>query len=119
MKTKQGHIVEVFEWQSDAAVESAHQDAKIGHDLWGKFAEVCDFANLTELDEAKEQFPNFDRVSIMQKGKSQSDHRKRKWEDKSTKTRHYKAEPNIQVTQGLYILQMFACPASYVLVPNT
>ena len=40
MKTEAGYIVEVFEWKSDEAVESAHQDSKIGHGLWDKFKEV-------------------------------------------------------------------------------
>ena len=50
-------VVEVFEWR-DGAVEAAHSHPKV-HELWARYAAVCDYIPLRELPEAAELFATF------------------------------------------------------------
>ena len=52
-----GVVVEVFEWR-DGGTDAAHKDPHI-HALWGRYAEVCDYAPLKELPEAAQMFATF------------------------------------------------------------
>ncbi|WP_174299668.1 hypothetical protein [Caulobacter sp. S45] len=52
-----GVIVEVFEWR-DGAVEAAHAHPKV-HELWGRYAQVCDYVPLKDLPEAAQMFATF------------------------------------------------------------
>jgi hypothetical protein len=58
MEAKDGTIIEVFEWKSKAAVEQAHSDPAV-LEMWGKYAEVCDYIPLAEVEEAKSLFSEF------------------------------------------------------------
>jgi hypothetical protein len=53
-----GTMLEIFEWESAAAIERAHNDPRV-QALWGSFAECCDFRRLAELAEAEQMFPDF------------------------------------------------------------
>ena len=46
-----GTIVEVFEWASSAAIESAHANPAILK-MWDQYAEVCDYVPVAEVPEA-------------------------------------------------------------------
>ncbi len=52
-----GVIVEVFEWR-DGAVDAAHAHPAI-HELWARYAEVCDYTPLRDLPEAAQVFATF------------------------------------------------------------
>ena len=58
METADGTIVEVFEWLSDEAIEQAHKNPAVIQ-MWGEYAEVCDYVPLNTLNEAKMQFAGF------------------------------------------------------------
>ncbi len=52
-----GSIVEVFEWES-GAIERAHANPKI-MEMWGRYAEVCEYAPLASLEESSNIFAGF------------------------------------------------------------
>lgn len=61
MKSANGTIIEVFEWQSAEAISRAH-NSKAVQALWNEFAEACDYTPLTNLEEAKQMFAEFEAV---------------------------------------------------------
>jgi quinol monooxygenase YgiN len=58
MEAKDGTIVEVFEWRSHAAIEQAHTNPAV-QQMWGKYAEVCDYVPIGTLAEAADMFASF------------------------------------------------------------
>jgi quinol monooxygenase YgiN len=58
METADGTIIEVFEWLSAEAIQQAHQNKAV-HQMWGEFAEVCDYIPLNALPEAANMFAEF------------------------------------------------------------
>ncbi len=58
-----GAFVEVFCWKSQDAIDSAHANANVLA-MWDKYAEVCDFVTVGDLDEAKQMFSPFTPVSL-------------------------------------------------------
>jgi hypothetical protein len=54
-----GTIIEVFEWRSREAIESAHTNPVI-QEMWGRYAEVCDYVPVTTGAEAAQLFSEFD-----------------------------------------------------------
>jgi quinol monooxygenase YgiN len=58
METTDGTIVEVFEWLSAEAIKTAHHNKAV-QQMWGEYAEVCDYVPLNSLMEAKELFAGF------------------------------------------------------------
>jgi hypothetical protein len=63
MKAKDGTFIEVFEWKSSKAVESAHSNKAV-LEMWKKFEEVCDYSKLSDIEEAKGLFAGFEPVNI-------------------------------------------------------
>jgi quinol monooxygenase YgiN len=61
MKSKDGCIIEVFEWKSQEAINSAHENKNV-HLLWKRFEEVCEYKTLSDLEESKNLFPGFEPV---------------------------------------------------------
>jgi hypothetical protein len=61
MEAADGTILEVFEWVSAAAIQSAH-----GHPLvlklWEAFGAVCDYVPAAQVPEASQMFPDFTPV---------------------------------------------------------
>jgi hypothetical protein len=52
MEAGDGTIIEVFEWLSKEAIEKAHSNPAV-LEMWGKYAEVCDYipvGNVAEID---------------------------------------------------------------------
>ena len=60
-KSRDGVVIEVFEWVSEKAVELAHAHDVV-RDLWERFEEVCDYLALNELPESSALFASFDAV---------------------------------------------------------
>ena len=63
MKAKDGTIVEVFEWTSQAAIEAAHKNPNVLV-LWGRFNEACELIKLDDLPETKAMFPGFEPIDF-------------------------------------------------------
>ncbi len=62
MRAKDGTLVEVSEWKSQAAIEAAHQNENVWA-MWNRFFKVCDCIPLKELPEADEMFGGFDPIN--------------------------------------------------------
>jgi len=58
MKSNNGTVVEVFEWKSKQAIESAHTNQNVIK-MWEEFSQVCQYVPIATLDEAVEQFSEF------------------------------------------------------------
>jgi quinol monooxygenase YgiN len=58
MEAKDGTIIEVFEWKSKAAIEQAHTNPAV-LEMWGKFAEACDYIPVAQTPEAADLFSAF------------------------------------------------------------
>ena len=58
MEATDGTIVEVFEWLSEEAIEQAHKNPEV-LELWGKYAEVCDYIPVGNLAEIGNLFSGF------------------------------------------------------------
>ena len=58
MEAKDGTILEVFEWKSTEAIEAAHSNPVVG-EMWKRYAEVCDFVPVGQVEEAMEMFSQF------------------------------------------------------------
>jgi hypothetical protein len=63
MRAKDGTILEVFEWTSQAAIDSAHTNAAVGK-LWGRYAEACDYVPLKDVKEASDLFAGFEPIDL-------------------------------------------------------
>ena len=62
MRAADGTIVEVFEWKSQAAIDSAHANAAVAK-MWGQYAEACDYIPLKNLKEAGDLFAGFEPLA--------------------------------------------------------
>lgn len=58
-----GTIVEVFTWKSQAAIDAAHENPKVLA-MWDKFAEVCDYTAIADVDGAKDLFTPLTPVEL-------------------------------------------------------
>src|ERR1700730_5678092 len=58
MKSKDGCIIEVFEWKSVEAVEEAHRNKSV-LELWKKFEEASEYIPVANLEEAHHVFSSF------------------------------------------------------------
>ncbi len=58
MRAEDGTIVEVFEWVSAEAIESAHQNAAV-LEMWQNYAEVCDYIPISQVSESDQLFAEF------------------------------------------------------------
>jgi hypothetical protein len=58
MEAADGTIVEVFEWVSNEAIQNAHTNPAVLQ-MWGEYAEVCDYVPVGSLAEAGSLFSNF------------------------------------------------------------
>jgi quinol monooxygenase YgiN len=61
MEASDGTMVEVFEWRSDEAVESAHSNPVVLA-LWKRFEEACDYVPISKVAGAEHPFTMFDPV---------------------------------------------------------
>jgi hypothetical protein len=58
MEAADGTIIEVFEWLSTEAIANAHHNKAV-QQMWGEYAEVCDYVPLNTLKEAGIMFAGF------------------------------------------------------------
>src|SRR5947207_15854353 len=58
MEAKDGTIIEVFEWKSQAAIDNAHSNPEVLK-IWGQYAEVCDYIPIGQVPEAANLFSSF------------------------------------------------------------
>jgi quinol monooxygenase YgiN len=61
MEASDGTIIEVFEWKSKEAIESAHKNPAV-QALWKEFSDVCDYVPVASIAEAKQLFAEFSPV---------------------------------------------------------
>jgi len=58
MRSSNGAVIEVFEWLSAEAIESAHTN-EVVIEMWGQFAEVCHYVPISQCPEAANVFSEF------------------------------------------------------------
>jgi quinol monooxygenase YgiN len=58
MEAKDGTVIEVFEWKSDEAIQSAHANPVVLK-MWEAYGKVCDYIPVAQVPEASEMFSNF------------------------------------------------------------
>jgi hypothetical protein len=58
MEAADGTIIEVFEWVSAEAIQNAHTNPAVLQ-MWGEYAEVCDYVPVGSLTEAGTLFSAF------------------------------------------------------------
>ncbi len=58
MEAKDGTIIEVFGWKSKSAIEQAHSNPEVLK-MWGKYAEVCDYIPVGQVEEIADLFSQF------------------------------------------------------------
>ena len=63
MQAADGTIVEVFEWASKQAIDSAHSNPAV-QAMWQAHAEVCDYVPVGEVPEAAQLFSEFTPVAV-------------------------------------------------------
>jgi quinol monooxygenase YgiN len=61
MRAKDGTIVEVFEWKSQEAIDSAHGNPEVLK-LWQRYGAACDYVALSTLAEAQDMFAGFEAI---------------------------------------------------------
>src|SRR5436853_7498506 len=61
MRARDGTIIEVSEWKSQEAIDSAHKNPNVLA-MWNKFVAVCDFVPLKSLAEAEDLFAGFEPI---------------------------------------------------------
>ena len=59
MRSADGTIVEVFEWKSQGAIDSAHSNPVVSK-MWERYAEACEYIPLKNLKEAGDLFAGFE-----------------------------------------------------------
>ena len=62
MRSKDGIIVEVFEW-ADGAIARAHEHPEVLA-MWERYAAVCEYTPLRQLAEAKDLFAEFEPIEL-------------------------------------------------------
>lgn len=62
MRAEEGTVVEVFEWLSKEAIESAHSNPTVLA-MWQKYSEVCDFIPVSQVNESTQMFSEFEPLN--------------------------------------------------------
>lgn len=58
MESKDGTIIEVFEWKSISAIEQAHTNPVVLQ-MWEKYAEACEYIPIGQIEETSTLFSGF------------------------------------------------------------
>lgn len=58
MEAKDGTVIEVFEWKSKEAIESAHANPRV-LELWKRYDAVCEYVPVGSIDEIGQMFSEF------------------------------------------------------------
>jgi hypothetical protein len=59
MRSREGVMIQVSEWVSDEAIETAHRTPEVLA-LWERFDACCEYVRLDALAESHEDFATFD-----------------------------------------------------------
>jgi hypothetical protein len=57
-----GDFIEVFEWASQEAIETAHNHPEV-QQMWGEFAAVCEYQPVANIAETSNLFSEFTPVN--------------------------------------------------------
>jgi len=63
MEAKDGTFVEVFEWSSPEAIESAHHHPVVLK-MWEEYGKVCEYVPISQVAEASQLFSEFTPVEV-------------------------------------------------------
>ena len=63
MRAADGTIIEVFEWVSAAAMTAAHDNPAV-QQMWGEYADVCEYVPLAQVPEAQALFAEFEPLAV-------------------------------------------------------
>jgi hypothetical protein len=63
MHAADGTVIEVFEWTSQEAIASAHQNPEVLK-LWERYGEACEYIPLTGVKECSEMFAGFTPIEL-------------------------------------------------------
>jgi len=61
-RSADGVIVSISEWVSDEAIAEAHAIPEV-LELWGRFADCCDWITLDSVPECSEDFATFEAIN--------------------------------------------------------
>ena len=57
-QARDGTIIEIFEWVSSQAMQSAHENKKV-LTMWDQYEKVCEYVPISEVPESSELFSGF------------------------------------------------------------
>jgi quinol monooxygenase YgiN len=63
MRAKDGTIIEVFEWKSQAAIDAAHTNPVVLK-MWERYGAVCDYVPLNTVKECSDMFAGFEPIEL-------------------------------------------------------
>lgn len=63
MEAADGTILEVFEWASQEAINSAHANPAV-QKMWEQYGQVCDYIPVAQVPEATQLFSNFTPIKV-------------------------------------------------------
>ena len=63
LRARDGTLVEIFEWVSQAAIDAAHTQSAKSASCGRAMRACCDYVTLADLPEAREMFPGFELVT--------------------------------------------------------
>lgn len=58
-RAKDGTLIEIFEWKSQAAIDQAHREPLV-HKMWAEFGACCDMLPVGQVPEAMQLFSQFE-----------------------------------------------------------
>lgn len=64
-RAKDGTIIEVFCWKSEAAIASAHENPAIAK-LWAEYGLVCDYTSIGNVEGALDLFTPLEYIDLNQ-----------------------------------------------------
>lgn len=62
-RAKDGTIIEVFCWKSEAAIQQAHENLAV-QKMWEEFSDVCGYVKIADVPEALEMFSGFEAIDL-------------------------------------------------------
>jgi quinol monooxygenase YgiN len=63
MRADDGTIIEVFEWNSQEAIDAAHTNSVVLK-MWERYAEVCEYVPLVTVKECSDMFAGFEPIEL-------------------------------------------------------
>jgi quinol monooxygenase YgiN len=63
MRADDGTIIEVFEWNSQEAIDAAHTNPEVLK-MWERYAEACEYIPLVNVKECSDMFAGFEPIEL-------------------------------------------------------